>query len=34
MYVCIWGTTGEQEGARLLPHPPPEETDQKENTSF
>jgi len=33
LFVCVWGTPGEQEFAGLLPHPPPEETDKK-NTSF
>jgi hypothetical protein len=34
LFVHIWSTPGEQEGAGLQPHPPPEETDKKENTSF
>ena len=34
IYIYIWGTNRKQEGAGLLLHPPPEETDQKENTSF
>jgi hypothetical protein len=34
LYIYAWDTTREQEGAGHLPHPPPRETDQKENTSF